>query len=261
MDAERPAVAWLEVHTENYFGYGGLPGYFLERLAQDYPLSFHGVGLSLGSADPLDTRHLDRIAELVDQYRPGLISEHLSWSSIDGVFMNDLLPFPYTRESLDHFCRKVEIVQQRLDRRILIENPSTYLEFEQQEIAETDFLNELSRRTGCGILLDVNNVYVCATNHGFDGYRYIGELDAPNIGEVHLAGHVRNTFEDGSLLIDSHNQPVCDPVWELYRHAIDRLGPRPTLIEWDTDLPGLEVLLAEAHTAQRILEAHRAVAA
>jgi uncharacterized protein len=254
-------VAWLEVHTENYFGSGGVPHYFLQRLGEDYPLSFHGVGLSLGSSDPIHNDHLDRIVELVQAYRPGLISEHLSWSSIDGLFVNDLLPFPYTSESLDHFCRKVDVVQARLGCQLLIENPSTYLEFDAQEFSEPDFLNELSRRTGCGILLDVNNVYVCATNHGFDGYQYISELNARSVVEIHLAGHVMNTFDDGSLLVDSHNQRVCDPVWELYRSTIDLFGCRPTLIEWDTDLPELEILVEEADAAQTILEAHRAIAA
>jgi uncharacterized protein len=261
IDDETPGVGWLEVHTENYFGEGGLPHYFLERLGQRYPLSFHGVGLSLGSTDAIDEAHLDRTLELVQNYAPALISEHLSWSSVGGIFTNDLLPLPYTRESLDHFCRKVDHVQMRLNRRILIENPSTYLVFHDQEMSEPEFLNELARRTGCGILLDVNNIHVCASNHGFDARSYINDIDGASVGEIHLAGHVENAFEDGSLLIDSHNRPVCDDVWKLFRYALDRVGPRPTLIEWDTELPELTILIEHADIAQRLLEQARARAA
>lgn len=261
VDAERPDIAFLEVHTENYFGHGGVPHHYLDRLATHYPLSFHGVGLSLGSTDPIDESHLARIDELVQHYRPGLVSEHLSWSSVGGVFSNDLLPYPLTPESLDHFSRRVDHVQTRLGRPILVENPSTYLSLANTQIDEAEFLNTLAARTGCGILLDVNNVYVCANNHGFDAGAYIDAIDAPAVGEIHLAGHVRNRFDDGSILIDSHNRPVCDAVWTLYRQAIDRLGPRPTLIEWDTDLPDLDVLVEHAAHARSMLEARRADAA
>ncbi|GJL81975.1 MAG: hypothetical protein DHS20C01_16090 [marine bacterium B5-7] len=261
MDDERPAVGWLEVHTENYFGRGGLPHHYLKRLRAHYPVSFHGVGLSLGSTDPIHENHLARIAELIDEYAPGLISEHLSWSSVDGIFMNDLLPFPYTKESLDHLIARVQHTQDVLKRSILMENPSTYLTFEEQEFTETDFLNTLAMRSGSGILLDVNNVYVCARNHGFDPYAYIDRINADHVCEIHLAGHVENRFDDGSLLIDSHNQPVSDDVWSLYRHAINRLGPVPSLIEWDVDLPDLEVLVEHACRADAIMDEVRANAA
>lgn len=261
MDAEHPPVGWLEVHPENYFGRGGLPHHYLERLRAVYPLSFHGVGLSLGSVDPLDRGHLARIAELAAHYRPDLVSEHLSWGSYGGTHFNDLLPLPLTRESLEHFCARVDEVQAYLGRQILVENPSTYLVSTGDEMNEPEFLNTLARRTGCALLLDINNVYVCARNHGFDPRTWIDAIDARSVGEFHLAGHVENVFEDGMLLIDSHNRPVCDDVWTLYRRAVERIGRRPTLIEWDSELPELEVLVAEAATAQGILETCRAVAA
>lgn len=261
MDSEHPPVGWLEVHPENYFGRGGLPHYYLERLRAVYPLSFHGVGLSLGSVDPLDRGHLARIAELAAHYRPGLVSEHLSWGSFDGTHFNDLLPLPLTRESLEHFCARVDEVQARLGRQILVENPSTYLACSADELAEPEFLNTLAERTGCALLLDVNNVYVCARNHGFEPRTWIDAIDPDAVAEFHLAGHVENVFEDGMLLIDSHNRPVCDDVWTLYRHAVERIGRRPTLIEWDSELPELEVLVAEAAKAQAILEARHDVAA
>ncbi len=261
VDAERPNVAFLEVHSENYFGRGGVPHYYLERLGTRYPLSFHGVGLSLGSTDPLDENHLDRLRELEQAYRPALVSEHLSWSSVGGVFTNDLLPLPLTLESLDHFSRRVDHVQSRLGRRLLVENPSTYLELTDSRIDETEFLNTLAARTGCGILLDVNNVFVCATNHDFDANAYIEAIDADSVAEIHLAGHVENRFDGGTILIDSHNRPVCDAVWKLYRHALAYVGPRPTLVEWDSDLPALDELLDHAAHARALLEEHRAVAA
>jgi uncharacterized protein (UPF0276 family) len=261
IDEERPDIGWLEVHTENYFGRGGVPHLYLERLRGHYPISFHGVGLSLGSTDPIDESHLDRIIELAEHYAPALVSEHLSWGSVSGVHLNDLLPLPYTRESLDHLTRRIDHVQSRLARPILIENPSTYLEFAENDFAETEFMNTLSDRTGCGILLDVNNVYVCAVNHGFPARRYLDDIDGGRVGEIHLAGHVVNRTEYGDLLIDSHDRPVCDEVWDLYRYAIDRVGPAPTLIEWDTDLPELETLLDLARTAGKILAARNAVAA
>ncbi len=260
VDHERPAVGWLEVHTENYFGRGGIPHHYLSRLGAHYPLSFHGVGMSLGGATPLDPNHLARVRELVEQYRPGLVSEHLSWSSVGGLHSHDLLPCPLTRESLEGLCRNIDHAQTRLGRSILVENPSTYLAFRDDELAEPEFLNTLARRTGCGILLDVNNVHVCASNHGFDATAYLDAIDAEAVGEIHLAGHVVNTFDDGQLLVDSHNQPVCQAVWQLYRHAVSRTGAVPTLIEWDTDLPPLSVLVDHASEARGILERQRAAA-
>ena len=261
MDSAKPAVGWLEVHTENYFGQGGIPHHYLQRLRQDYPLSFHGVGLSIGSVDELNSQHLNRTRELIQIYEPGLVSEHLSWGSVNGQYLNDLLPLPYTQESLIHFCSRVDQVQTSIGRQILIENPSTYLTFVEQEFTETEFLNQLCERTGCGLLLDVNNVYVCATNHNFSATAYIDEISPQVVGEIHLAGHTCNRFEDGSLLIDTHNQKICEDVWSLYEYTIHRIRQRPTLIEWDTDLPALAVLLEEAQLAQRIMDKHNAVAA
>jgi hypothetical protein len=252
----RPALAFLEVHSENYFCDGGAPLAWLERFRDRYPLSLHGVGLSIGSADPLDERHLARLAALVRRFEPALVSEHLCWSSIGGRHANDLLPLPYTREALDHVVRRVDAVQERLARRILVENVSSYLQFGESTIPEWDFVAEVARRTGCGLLLDVNNIWVNAANHGFDPHDYLEAIDPRHVEEIHLAG-----FEavEGRL-IDTHGAPVSSGVWALYEAAIARIGPRPTLIEWDTDLPALDVLLAEAAKADRILEA-RAVAA
>jgi hypothetical protein len=251
---ERPAVAFVEVHSENYFG-GGRARESLRRARERYPLSLHGVGLSLGSVDPLSARHLARLAELIDEFEPALVSEHLSWSSFGGVFANDLLPLPYTEEALAHMAARVGEAQERLGRRILIENPSSYLEFAQSAMPEWEFLAELARRSGCGILLDVNNLYVSARNHGFDAQRYLRALPAEAIGEIHLAGFSVNRFEDGELLIDTHSRPVAEEVWALYAVTVARLGPRPTLIEWDADIPPLGVLVAEAHEADALLEA------
>ncbi len=261
IDRERPPTGWLEVHSENYFGKAGIPHHYLHRLREHYPISFHGVGLSLGSTDPLDLSHLDRIGEIIDEYQPGLVSEHLSWSSVNGVFVNDLLPFPYTWESLDNFSSRVDKVQRTLDRQILIENPSTYLSFEGECMGETDFLNTLASRTGCGILLDVNNVYVCSCNHGFDSGSYIEAINPHFVKEIHLAGHTCKNFEDGNILIDTHNQRVCTEVWNLFDFTLRHTGKVATLIEWDTDLPTLDVLLDEADHAQRMLDQAHAAAA
>jgi uncharacterized protein (UPF0276 family) len=254
IDQQHPAISWLEVHTENFFGAGGIPHYYLARLRLNYPLSFHGVGLSIGSADALDLSHLKRIGELIQQYQPGLISEHLSWGSINNHFVNDLLPYPYTKESLKHFSDKVDQIQDYLGRQILIENPSTYLAFEQQDFTETEFLNQLAQVTGCGLLLDVNNVFVCATNHGFSTKTYLESIDYSHVQEIHLAGHTKNYFADGSLLIDTHNAKVCEEVWSLYEFTLKHSQNLPTLIEWDTELPDLRVLLSEAETAQSFLD-------
>jgi uncharacterized protein (UPF0276 family) len=251
----RPALAFLEVHSENYFCDGGAPLAWLERFRDCYPLSLHGVGLSLGSADPLDERHLARLAALVRRFEPALVSEHLCWSSFGGRHANDLLPLPYTPEALDHVVRRVDAVQERLERRILVENVSSYLQFEESTIPEWEFVAEVARRTGCGLLLDVNNIWVNAVNHGFDAHRYLAAIDPRHVEEIHLAGF--EAGEDG--LIDTHAAPVSSDVWTLYEAAIARIGRRPTLIEWDADLPALDVLLGEAAKAQRILGAGQVV--
>jgi uncharacterized protein (UPF0276 family) len=244
----RPDVGWLEVHSENYFCDGGQPLYFLERLREHYPVSLHGVGLSLGSTDVLSTDHLDKLARLIDRVDPGFVSEHLSWSSVGGQFVNDLLPLPYTEEALELVSRHVEQAQEYLGRRLLVENVSSYLQFARSEMPEWEFVAEVARRTGCGILLDVNNIYVSATNHGFDAAQYLRGIPKAPVAEIHLAGHDSN----GRCLIDTHGTRVSEPVWALYRAALARFGAAPTLIEWDTDLPALEVLVDEAATADRI---------
>jgi uncharacterized protein (UPF0276 family) len=244
-----PDIGWFEVHPENYLGDGGAAHHYLTRIRAHYPISFHGVGLSIGSAGPLDRMHLSRIAKLVKRYEPALFSEHLAWSSHDGAFLNDLLPLPYTAETLDTVCRHIDEIQSALQRRVLLENPSTYLTFHGSEMSETDFLSEVARRTDCGLLLDVNNIYVSATNNGFDPEAYIDVFPAGSVGEIHLGGHAKTAEGAEPLLIDAHNQPVEDAVWSLYRRALMRTGPLPTLIEWDNDIPAWPVLFAEASLA------------
>lgn len=249
-----PDIGWFEVHAENYMGAGGPPHHYLERVRERYPLSLHGVGLSIGGAGPLNEGHLRRLKALVERYEPGLFSEHLAWSTHGDHFLNDLLPLPYTEQTLAHVARHVAQVQEVLGRRILIENPSTYVQFSASEMSEVEFLRELVRRSGCGLLLDVNNVYVSATNHDFDAAAYIDAFPVDHVGEIHLAGHA--TFEDDAgapLLIDAHDRNVADAVWALYERAIRRCGSLPTLIEWDNDIPAWEVLFAEAQRAERIM--------
>ncbi|HTS54804.1 MAG TPA: DUF692 domain-containing protein [Burkholderiales bacterium] len=253
----RPDIGWVEVHSENYFGDGGQPHRFLERIRADYPLSLHGVGLGLGSAASLDLDHLRKLARLIRRYDPGLVSEHLCWSRTAGRHLNDLLPLPYTEEALTHICARIDETQETLSHQLLIENVSSYLRFRHSTIPEWEFLIEVARRSGCGILLDVNNVYVNAVNHGFDPLTYLAAVPAEAVREIHLAG-----FDDGGpCLIDTHGAPVANEVWSLYRETIARLGPRPTLIEWDTDIPPLAVLLGEAGKATQVLEGADAVAA
>lgn len=246
--AQRPAVGFLEVHSENYFGAGGAPLHYLEALRAHFPISLHGVGLSLGSADPLNREHLRQLRQLIRRFEPALVSEHLSWGSIDGAYLNDLLPLPYTEEALAHFSMRVAAAQDALGRELLIENPSSYLQYTDSTIPEWEFLAAVARRTGCGLLLDVNNVYVSSVNHGFDARAYIDALPAAAIREIHLAGYSVNRYPEGDILIDSHNAPVWESVWDLYEYAVRRLGARPTLIEWDTDLPPLRVLVEQADT-------------
>jgi uncharacterized protein len=244
-----PELAFLEVHSENFFADGGQPLAWLERFRERYPLSFHGVGLSLGSVDVLDERHLARLGELVRRFQPAFVSEHLSWSSARGRYANDLLPLPYTREAIDHVVERIERVQERLGQRLLVENVTTYLQFDASEMPEWAFVAEVVRRSGCALLLDVNNIHVNAVNHGFDASRYLDAIDAEAVHEIHLAGHEAI----GARLVDTHAARVAPPVWSLYSAALERLGPRPTLIEWDAELPPLDVLLDEARIANEHL--------
>ncbi len=244
-----PKVSFLEVHSENFFGDGGQPLKYLTRFREDYPISTHGVGLSLGSTDPLSPAHLKKLKRLVDLIEPILVSEHLCWVGVNGRFLNDLLPLPYTAESLDHVVARVNEVQDFLKRPILVENVSSYLEFADSTIPEWEFVREVARRTGCKILLDVNNIHVNAVNHDFDALTYLDSIALGSVGEIHLGG-----FQDaGDILIDTHGTAVCDAVWKLYQHALQRFGNLPTLIEWDTDIPTLPVLLDEAQKANQLL--------
>ena len=258
----KQSVPWLEVHSENYFAPGGAANESLTRIRAAYPLSFHGVGLSLGSVDPLDRGHLRRLAELVRRYEPMLISEHLSWSSVGGRFVNDLLPMPATREALEHMVLRVDEVQEYLRREILLENVSSYLRLGDDEMPEHCFLAELVQRTGCGVLLDVNNLYVNQCNHGTSAAAFISGVPQRVVGEIHLAGHTVHEYDDERVLVDTHDTRVCEEVWSLYALAIARFGRVPTLIEWDSSLPALEVLIGEARHADYVMEeANHALAA
>jgi uncharacterized protein len=256
-----PAAAWFEAHTENYFADGGAHVEALTRIRANYPLSLHGVGLSLGSADPLSARHLERVRRAVNRFEPALVSEHLSWSSVGGRFANDLLPVPYTDEALRHVSSRIAQVQDFLGRRILIENVSSYLQFECSRMPEWEFVACVAAESGCGILLDLNNIYVAACNHGFEAQRYLDAIDPRAVQEIHLAGHSSVEFEGQALLIDTHGTPVCDAVWNLYRAALRRFGDVPALIEWDTDIPALEVLMSEAAKADALRAETHALAA
>jgi len=256
-----PQVGWFEAHSENYFASGGALPRLLGRIRERYPLSFHGVGLSIGSTDPLDRSHLALIGRLVRDFEPMLVSEHLSWSSSGDRFTNDLLPMPYTEESLRHMTDRVRQVQDFLGRQILIENVSSYLRFAASSIAEWDFLGAVAQESGCGILLDVNNVYVSAVNHSFDALAYLKALPRHAVQEMHLAGHSTRLIQGREVRIDTHDAPVCDEVWQLYAAAVDRFGHVPTLIEWDSNIPALPALAAEAHKADRVREACHARAA
>ena len=254
--ATRPPVGWWEVHAENHLG-GGPARRQLDAIRRDYPISVHGVGLSLGTVDGPDRRHLARVRRLVDELDPVLVSEHLSWSIAGGTYLNHLLPLPYTDESLAVLADHVELAQAALGRRLLIENPASYLRFRHSSIAEPEFLAELSRRTGCGLLCDVNNVHVSAHNVGLDARAYLAALPPAAVGELHLAGHARNDADGRVILIDDHGSRVAEPVWELFAEARARFGPVPALIEWDTDIPALETLIDEAGRAERRSRAAR----
>jgi uncharacterized protein (UPF0276 family) len=253
--ADPGPVGWLEIHAENYMGDGGRPLAQLRHLAQRFPISVHGVGLSIGGEGRLDRDHLTRLRQLCDWLNPASFSEHLAWSTHEGAYLNDLLPLPYTAETLARVCDHIDEVQAVLGRRMLLENPSTYIAFAETAMDEVTFLSEIARRTGCGLLLDVNNVYVSGTNQNYDPQAYLDAFPLHAVGEIHLGGHDEDRDDHGRrLLIDSHGTEVVDPVWELYAHVIAKAGPRPTLIEWDNDVPDWPVLAAEAGRALRVME-------
>jgi len=251
----RPAIGFFEVHAENYMGGGGAPHRQLQAIRRDYPLSLHGVGLSIGGKGPLDRDHLQRLQALNTRYEPGLFSEHLAWSTHDTTYYNDLLPVPYTQETLQRVCDHIDEVQEVMGRRMLLENPSTYVAFDRSTMGELDFLREITRRTGCGLLLDVNNVHVSCVNHQSSAEAYIEAVPMEAVGELHLGGHAPDTDDDGRpLLIDAHDRAGDAAVWKLYERVLKRTGPPPTLIEWDNDVPAWPVLQSQAQAADRILE-------
>ena len=258
---ERPRIAWLETHSENLFAVGGAFHGAMERIRADYPISLHGVGLSLGSADRLDEGHLQRLHTLVDRYQPALVSEHLCWGAVAGRHSNDLLPLPFTEEAVRLTVSRIGQIQDTLGREILVENISTYLRFREGDYTEWDFVAEVVRRSGCGLLCDVNNIYVNSVNHDFDPSVYLRALPRAAIKEIHLAGFTRKERLPVPLLIDSHSRRVDAAVWALYAEAIGLVGPVPTLIEWDQDIPDLKVLLDEAAHAEEVLDARRVRAA
>lgn len=249
-----PDIAWFEIHAENYMGAGGPMHKYLNAIRQNYPISIHGVGLSLGSATGLSTGHLNRLQHLVNRYEPGMVSEHLSWSRHRDTVLNDLLPVPYTKESLKIFSQNIDQMQMTLQRQILIENPSSYFELIDSDFTEHEFLVTLAKQSGCKLLLDVNNIYVSACNHGFDAKEYILSIDSTLVGEIHLAGHSVQQTQSGTVRIDDHGSTVCDAVWQLYQFTLAHIGNRPTLIEWDTDVPSWQVLNQQAQLAQQLLE-------
>lgn len=253
--ADEGPKGFFEVHAENYMGAGGPPHRALEAIRRDHPVSLHGVCMSIGGPQPLDKAHLARFKALIDRYEPALVSEHLAWSTHGTTYFNDLLPLPYTAATLDLVCDHIDEVQEAIGRPMLLENPSTYVTFRQSTMSETDFIRSVARRTGCGLLLDISNVFVSATNHGFAALDYLADFPLVRVGEIHLAGHARQSDDEGDLLlIDSHDGPVADAVWTLFEIVIARCGPIPTLIEWDSNIPDWPVLKAEAAAAQIILD-------
>src|SRR5467141_2388328 len=257
IQAQASRDGFFEVHAENYMGAGGPAHHALLRIRSDYPVSLHGVCLSIGGPQPLDLNHLERFRALVMRYEPALVSEHLAWSTHDTTYFNDLLPLPYTEATLARVADHIDEVQEAIRRPILLENPSTYVLFRDSTMSETDFIRELARRSGCGLLLDVNNVFVSATNHGFSALDYLSDFPLERVGEIHLAGHAEQSDDEGErLLIDSHDGPVADAVWTLFDIVADRRGPIPTLVEWDSKIPDWSVLKAEAMAAQAILDRH-----
>lgn len=248
------AIGWIEIHAENYMGQGGRPISQLKHLREIYPVSCHGVGLSIGAEGPLDQDHLSRLKHLVDWLEPGMFSEHLAWSTHDSHFLNDLLPVPYTQAVVDRVVEHIDQVQATVGRQMLLENPSTYVAFAQSDMSEIEFLEQVAKRSGCGLLLDVNNVFVSATNQDYSPEGYIDAYPTDLVGEIHLGGHEEDADEHGqALLIDSHSRAVVDPVWALYEYTIAKAGARPTLIEWDNDIPSWAVLAEEARLAELIL--------
>ncbi|MFC2966831.1 MNIO family bufferin maturase [Acidimangrovimonas pyrenivorans] len=250
----RPDIGFFEIHAENYMGAGGPPHRYLETIRADYPLSLHGVGLSIGADRPLDRDHLARLKALIERYHPAMFSEHLAWSTHDTGFLNDLLPVPYTDETLARVCAHIDAVQAALGRQMLLENPSTYLSFAESSWDEVDFIAEVARRTGCGLLLDVNNVHVSATNQDWQPRDYIARYPLVQVQEIHLAGFTPDADEAGRpLLIDTHDRPVDAEVWDLYAYALSLTGPLPTLIEWDAEVPTWPELFAEARRAEAVM--------
>jgi uncharacterized protein (UPF0276 family) len=254
----QPKVSWLEIHSENFFSKGGSALNFIKKIRQNYPLSLHGVGLSLGSATKVSKKHLQSLKNLIAITEPFLVSDHISWSNVDDQVLNDLLPIPYTKESLKILCDNISQTQDFLKREILVENPSTYLSFINSQIPEDEFINQTAKISGCKILLDINNVYVSSKNNNFDAKKYLKNINPKIVGEMHLAGHsVRKIAQGGKLeeiLVDTHNNFVCDDVWNLYKVACRQFKTAPTLIEWDQDIPEFPVLMDEARKAQRIIE-------
>jgi uncharacterized protein (UPF0276 family) len=252
---EGPQRGFFEVHAENYMGAGGPPHRALEAIRRDHPVSVHGVCLSIGGPEPLDRAHLARFRAVVERYEPAVVSEHLAWSTHRTTYFNDLLPLPYTRATLDRVCDHIDEVQDAIARPLLLENPSTYLAFRESTMGETEFIRRVADRTGCGLLLDINNVFVSATNQGYSAAKYLSEFPLGRVGEIHLAGHAAQIDDEGApLLIDSHDGPVADDVWRLYEAIIRRIGDVPTLVEWDGNIPEWPVLKAEAGAAQAILD-------
>ena len=253
--AQGPQRGFFEVHAENYMGAGGPPHRALETIRRDHPVSLHGVCMSIGAPQPLDQAHLVRFRNLVDRYQPALVSEHLAWSTHGNTYFNDLLPLPYTKVTLARVCDHIDEVQDAIRRPLLLENPSTYVTFNGSTMSESDFIRDVARRTGCGLLLDINNVFVSATNHGFSPLQYLSEFPLVSVGEIHLAGHAEQADEGGEpLLIESHDRPVADAVWKLFETVVGQCGAVPTLIEWDSKIPHWPILKAEAAAAQAILD-------
>lgn len=253
IEQTKPAIDFLEVHSENYFDPNSLNYYYLQQISQHYPLSFHGIGLSLGSDEAVSIQHLKHLKKLIKEFSPSLVSDHLSWSSLQGSYFNDLLPVPYTKETLLRFVENINQVQDYLQTQIIIENPSSYLEYKQTDFHEAEFLNQISEKTGCGLLLDINNIYVSAVNNNFSAQQYLDMINFDKVQEIHLAGHTRKEFENGDILIDTHSKPINQPVWQLYKNNIDKINDAITLIEWDADLPDISVLLSERDKAKHIL--------
>ncbi|MBV9575678.1 MAG: DUF692 domain-containing protein [Gammaproteobacteria bacterium] len=251
--AKPPGLAWVEVHSENYFAEGGKPLHCLEKIRTNYPVSLHGVSASLGSADELNWPMLKKLRDLIERIQPCLVSDHLSWSSIEGHYLHDLLPLPYTEETLSHVITRIQQVQDYLNRQILIENITSYIRYADSSIPEQDFLIEVAKKSGCGILLDVNNIYINAVNFGDDPQAFITTMPADLVQEIHVGGFTTTLINNKEVLIDTHNKPVVPAVWDLFAYAITQLGRKPTMIEWDTNLPSLDTLCLEAYRAEKIL--------